>query len=94
MSPAEIFEAIIRVAGLALAFGAGIPILFALGMRCMTGDPIRNSEGVIVGDTAASPQMKVLGWSVYGILALVIVVAILWIAKDSLNHYFGLSLFS
>ena len=40
MTAMEILVAITRVAGLALAFGAGIPLLFALGMRCMTGDPI------------------------------------------------------
>ena len=76
MTVAEIFEAIIRVAGLALLFGAGIPILFSLGMRCMTGDPIRDENGVVVGDTEASTQMKVLGWTVYAVLAFVIVLAI------------------
>ncbi|MDO5031146.1 hypothetical protein [Corynebacterium sp.] len=93
MTAAEIFSAILRVAGLALAFGAGIPLLFALGMRCMTGDPIRDSNGVIVGDTEASPQMKVLGWTVYAVLGVIILVAITWISKDSLNYYFGLNLF-
>ncbi|WP_293769117.1 hypothetical protein [uncultured Corynebacterium sp.] len=88
-----IFTSILHVAGLALLFGAGIPLLFALGMRCMTGDPIRNEQGVIVGDTEASPQMKVLGWTVYAVLAIIIAVAIVWIAKDSLNHYFGWNLF-
>lgn len=93
MTATEIFHAILRVAALAITFGAGIPLLFALGMRCMTGDPIRNDEGVIVGDTEASTQMKVLGWTVYAFLAAVILLAITWIAKDSLNHYFGLNLF-
>ncbi|CAI38262.1 Uncharacterised protein [Corynebacterium jeikeium] len=93
MTVAEIFEAIIRVAGLALLFGAGIPILFSLGMRCMTGDPIRDENGVVVGDTEASTQMKVLGWTVYAVLAFMIVLAIVWVAKDSLNHYFGWNLF-
>ena len=65
MTAAEIFQSLIHVAGLALVFGAGIPLLFSLGMRCMTGDPIRDENGVVVGDTPASPQMKVLGWTVY-----------------------------
>lgn len=93
MTALEILTAIIRVAALALAFGAGIPLLFALGMRCMTGDPIRNTEGVVIDDTEASPQMKVLGWTVYAVLAVFILVAITWIAKDSIHHYFGLELF-
>lgn len=93
MTASAIVIAISRVAALALAFGAGIPFLFALGMRCMTGDPIRNAEGVIIGDTEASPQMKVLGWTVYAVLAAIILLAITWIAKDSLNHYLGWNLF-
>lgn len=93
MTAMEILVAITRVAGLALAFGAGIPLLFALGMRCMTGDPIRNSDGVIVSDTEASAQMKVLGWTVYAVLGVIILIAISWIAKDSIHNYFGIELF-
>ena len=93
MTAPEIFQAIIRVAALALLFGAGIPVLVSLGMRCMTGDPIRDDNGVIVGDTEASTQMKVLGWTVYAVLAAVILLGIVWVAKDSLNHYFGWNLF-
>ena len=93
MTAAEIFQSLIHVAGLALVFGAGIPLLFSLGMRCMTGDPIRDDNGVVVGDTPASTQMKVLGWTVYAVLAVVILVAIMWIARDTLDHYFGLTPF-
>lgn len=93
MTAAEISTAIVRVAGLALIFGAGIPVLFSLGMRCMVGDPIRDDNGVVIGDTPASPQMKVLGWTVYAVLVALICVAIVWLAKDTLNHYFGWELF-
>lgn len=85
MTAAEIFQSLLHVAGLALVFGAGIPLLFSLGMRCMTGDPIRDDNGVVVGDTPASTQMKVLGWTVYAVLAVVILVAIMWIARDTLD---------
>ena len=37
--------------------------------------------------------MKVLGWTVYAVLAAVILLGIVWVAKDSLNHYFGWNLF-
>lgn len=89
MTALEIVTALFRVAALALTFGAGIPLLFALGMRCMTGDPIRNTEGVVIDDTQASTQMKVLGWTVYAVLGLFILLAITWIAKDSIAHYTG-----
>jgi len=93
MTAAEIFQSLVQVAGLALVFGAGIPLLFSLGMRCMTGDPIHDDNGVVVGDTPASTQMKVLGWTVYAVLAVVILVAIMWIARDTLDHYFGFTPF-
>lgn len=93
MTAAEIFQSLVQVAGLALVFGAGIPLLFSLGMRCMTGDPIRDDNGVVVGDTPASTQMKVLGWTVYAVLAVVILVAIMWIARDTLDHCFGFTPF-
>ena len=93
MTVTEIFQSILHVAGLALLFGAGIPLLFSLGMRCMTGDPIRNADGVVVDDTPASPQMKVLGWTVYAVLAAVIILAIVWIARDTIAHYFSMELF-
>lgn len=93
MSAVDISTALLRVAMLALTFGVGIPFLFSLGMRCHVGEPIRDDRGVIVADRPASPQMRMLGWLVYGFLAIVILVAISWIAKDSLNYYFGLDLF-
>ena len=62
-------------------------------IRSMTGDPIRDDNGVVVGDTPASTQMKVLGWTVYAVLAVVILVAIMWIARDTLDHYFGFTPF-
>ena len=37
--------------------------------------------------------MKVLGWTVYAVLAVVILVAIMWIARDTLDHYFGFAPF-
>lgn len=93
MTFVEMATALLRVTSLGLIFGAGIPILFALGMRSMTGDAIRDADGVVVGDTEASPQMKALGWSVYAVLAALIVVAILWVARDAIAHYSGLEIF-
>ncbi|KAB3523010.1 hypothetical protein GC425_03350 [Corynebacterium sp. zg254] len=93
MDFAETFSSIFRVAGLALAFGAGVPLLFALGMRCMTGDAIRDAQGVVVDHREAAPGMKMLGWLVYALLVVLVVVAITWISKDTLNHYLGWNLF-
>lgn len=86
---AEMALSILRVAALALIFGAGIPMLYALGMRAHAGDPVRNEEGEVIADTEPSPQMKALGWAVYASLVVIIIAAILWVAKDSIEFYTG-----
>lgn len=89
MSAAEMALAILRVAALALVFGAGIPMLFALGMRAHAGAAIRDESGTVVDDAEATPRMKALGWAVYAVLAVIILLAIMWVAKDSIGYYTG-----
>lgn len=93
MTAAEMGLAIVRVAALAFVFGVGIPSLFALGMRAHAGNPVRNARGEVIADTEASPQMKALAYAVYVALAVVIVIAVLWVAKDSLAQYLNWHLF-
>lgn len=93
MTVAEMIIAIVRVFVVALVLGAGVPILFSLGMRAMTGDPIRDARGVVVDDTPASRQMQLLGWLVYALLAVIVCVAILWVAKETIYHYSGWDIF-
>lgn len=85
----EMAWAIVRVAALALIFEAGIPMLYALGMRAHAGDSIRDETGEVIADTEPTPQMRALGWAVYGSLAVIIVAAIVWVAKDSIEFYTG-----
>lgn len=89
MSAGEMALAILRVAGLALVFGAAVPVLFALGVRVHAGKPICDESGEIVGETGASPVMKCLGWTIYTLLAVVIFLAIVWVARDSIGYYTG-----
>lgn len=89
MSGSDMIVAILRVAGLALVFGAGIPALFALGMRAQAGEPVRDADGVVIDDTEPTSYMRVMGYAVYATLAVIIIAAILWIAKDSLAYYTG-----
>lgn len=93
MTVAEMIIAIVRVFIVALVLGAGVPILFALGMRSMTGDPIRDARGVVVDDTPASRPMQILGWLVYALLAVIVFIAILWVAKETIYHYSGWDIF-
>ena len=63
--------------------------LTILRMRAHAGDPIRDETGEVIADTEPTPQMRALGWAVYGSLAVIIVAAIVWVAKDSIEFYTG-----
>lgn len=89
MTAVEMLEAILRVAALALLFGAGVPALFALGMRAHAGKAIRDESGTVVDDAEPSSGMKLVGWAVYVALATVIFLGIVWLAKDSIGFYTG-----
>lgn len=93
MTAVEMMTALLRVAALAFTFGVGIPLLFSLAIKCMTGNAIRDEDGYVVADTEASPQMRLLGQLVYVFLAFVIIVAIAWIARETIHHYLGIALF-
>lgn len=80
MTIVEMLIAISRVAALALAFGVGIPLLFSLGIRLQASE----------GNSAAS---RTAGSIVFGILGIVIVVAVLWIARETIFHYTGFEVF-
>lgn len=89
MTVLQMVEAILRVAALALVFGAGVPTLFALGMRAHAGKAIRDESGTVVDDAEPSLAMKLVGWLVYALLAAVILLGIVWLAKDSIGFYTG-----
>ena len=54
MTGIEMLTAIVKVAALALFFGAGVPTLYALAMRAHAGNPVRDANGVVIDDTEAS----------------------------------------
>lgn len=80
MTIAEMLISISRVAALALAFGVGIPFLFSLGIK-------------LQGHRNSSTAAKAAGTAVFAVLGIVIVVAVLWIARETIFHYTGFEVF-
>ncbi len=82
----DIVESITKVLAVGLILGAGLPALFALGMR---------AEAVGAGQVGrpANPALKYLGYFLIGLTAVVIVVGILWITRQTLNYYFDIKIF-
>ncbi len=84
-------EAIFRVLVVGLLFGAGLPALFAVGMRAYSaGEGGINADGTT---SAPNPAMKILGWALFVLVGLIILTAVLWIARSSINYHLGVNLF-
>jgi hypothetical protein len=78
----------VTLAGLIL--GAGMPALFALALRISAGRTERRPDGAVVQVRRASAAARVLAGVLFGIIVLVILVGVLWIAREYLHQLTGL----
>ncbi|GAC67960.1 hypothetical protein [Gordonia soli] len=84
-------EAIGRVLLVGLIFGAGLPALFAVGLRTYAlGQGDADADGTT---HAQNPALKAAGWVLFFLIAAIIVVAVLWIARASINYHLHINLF-
>lgn len=74
-----------------LIFGAGLPLLYTLGIRLWdTGTDDEQGDG-----TAAVTRHASL-WTAYAIFAVVVaavIIGVLYITQKSIDHYLGIGLF-
>ncbi|WP_132992231.1 hypothetical protein [Gordonia zhaorongruii] len=82
----DIVSSISKVLVVGLILGAGLPALFALGMRAEAA-----GEGQL--GRPANPALKYLGYTLVGIVLIVIVIGILWVTRQTLSYYFDLRIF-
>lgn len=80
-------EAILKVLAVGLILGAGLPAVFAIGLVAFS----KGSGGVEADGTttAPNPALKFAGLLLFTLVAAVIVIAILWITKGTIQHHFG-----
>jgi hypothetical protein len=84
-------ESALRVLVTGLIFGAGLPATFAVGVKVYSaGVGGIDTNGAI---RAPNPVWKAAGVALFGFVAVVILVAILWITRNSINHHLGIDLF-
>lgn len=82
-------EAIGKVLVVGLILGAGLPALFAVGLVAFAKGDGGDAEG---GATVApNPALKFVGLLLFAVVAAVIVIAILWITKATIQHHFGVN---
>lgn len=85
------FESILRVLVVGLILGAGLPAIFAIGIRLhATGSGEGHLDGTV---TTPNPVMKGIAYTLFGIIAAVILIGILWITRGTIEYYFGVNLF-
>lgn len=88
---AEIFHKIYPVFLAGLIFGAGLPILYAVAVRLMSGTATEVADGAV--QAKVHPLARGVAYAIFVLLALAIFTGILWIAKDFLYAYTGFNLF-
>ncbi|MDA2891808.1 hypothetical protein PDG61_12860 [Mycolicibacterium sp. BiH015] len=85
-------ESILKVLGIGLLLGAGLPAVFALGLvaysRGAGSDGIDGAAAV-----APNPAVKFLGVALFVFVGWVILTAVLWITRATIIHHFGIDLF-
>jgi hypothetical protein len=74
-----------------LVLGAGLPAVFALGLVAYSGGA-GGTDGAGTAH-APNPALKILGTALFAFVALVIVVAILWITRTTIIHHTGVDPF-
>ena len=82
-------ESILKVLGVGLLLGAGLPAVFALGLVAYS----RGDAGE--GETAAAPNpaLKYLGIALFVFVGWVILTAVMWITRATIMHHTGIDLF-
>lgn len=80
-------ESILKVLAVGLVLGAGLPAIFAVGLVAFS----RGSGGAEADGTvdAPNPALRVLGLLLFVFVAAVILIAILYITKGTIQHHFG-----
>lgn len=82
-----------------LLFGAGLPLIFAFGVRLLgLASPDRvelSADGVTVRDAAQGARAgaaKVGAWACFAVVVAAIVIGVLFLTKASIKHYTGIEL--
>lgn len=76
-----------RILAIGIVLGAGLPALFAFGIRAMAwgtgGEAELHDEGVL---PPAHPVGRVIGWAIFTLVVLVVLIAISYIVAHGLGY--------
>ncbi|MGV0644532.1 hypothetical protein ABQE44_14125 [Mycolicibacterium sp. XJ2546] len=82
------YIAALKILAVGLVIGAGLPALFAIGVRL-------NAAGAGVTENTAAqrnPRLLALSWALFALVLVAVVIGVLFIARDFIGHQTGLYL--
>jgi hypothetical protein len=81
------YQASLKILLFAMLAGAALPAVFAVGIRFQAvGSGHAGTDG---GSSQKNPVMLGIAWLIYGMVVVVIVFALLYIARDFIAHQTG-----
>ncbi|MCH5643957.1 MULTISPECIES: hypothetical protein [unclassified Gordonia (in: high G+C Gram-positive bacteria)] len=87
----DIVESIVKVLVVGLIFGAGLPALFAIGLRIQAaGTADASADGTV---SHGNPALRAVGYAIFALVAAVIIIALLWITRQTIYYYFDIQIF-
>lgn len=87
----DIVEAIGKVLIVGLIFGAGLPALFAVGLRLHAGSTSETTADGTVSQ--GNPVQRGLAYVIFAIVALIILTGLLWITRQTILYYTDIKIF-
>lgn len=82
------YTAALKILAVGLVLGAGLPTLFAIGVRL-------SAEGAGVTEHSAAqrhPMVAALSWVIFALVVVAVLIGVLFIARDFIGHQTGLYL--
>ena len=89
----DIVNKVIPVLIAGLFFGAGLPALYALGLRLLAGRTEYTADGKLVEIEPPGTVAKIAASCIFAIIVEIVIIGILWVAKDFIDHTFGWNIF-
>ncbi|MDO4929451.1 MAG: hypothetical protein Q3976_10410 [Corynebacterium sp.] len=93
MDFSTLFNDFLEVLIASIVLGAGLPALFALGTRWISGTGVINEDGTVTHTKDATLLGKIGGTICFIIIIAAIIIGVLWVTQGTIYHYFGVDIF-
>jgi hypothetical protein len=81
------YTAVLQIIVAGIIIGAGLPALFSIGVRLNA-----EGSGVVAHDGTVAhrnPALTALSWAIFAVVLIVVIIGVLFIARDFIGHHTG-----